>query len=240
MRVFAFVLVLNMAVVVDMAQAQASQAPAPKPTAPAPKPGAPAPAQPAPGQLPPAPKPRFQDGLKYAWVNVQQVAAYSADGKVAAEKINALRDQKTRELQDRQKTLQANQQRLERDGGVMNDTARAQLQAEIDRGQRDLQRLTEDAQQEVQTLVEQVEADFNRKLSPVIDRVARAKGVDFVFNGAQSGLIWAAQGMDLTAEVIQALDSPPPPAAATAPPSTTPATVTPNPGALGPPATTPR
>jgi hypothetical protein len=61
-----------------------------------------------------------------------------------------------------------------------------------------------------------------------------------VFNGAQSGLIWAEQGMDLTAEVIQALDSPPPPAAATAPPSTTPATVTPNPGALGPPATTPR
>jgi Skp family chaperone for outer membrane proteins len=239
MRVFAFVLVLNMAVV-GMAQAQASQTPAPKPSAPAPKPAAPAPAQPAQAQLPPAPKPRFQDGLKYAWVNVQQVAAYSADGKVAAEKINALRDQKTRELQDKQKTLQANQQRLERDGGVMNDQARAQLTAEIDRQQRDLQRLSEDAQQEVQTLVEQVEADFNRKLSPVIDRVARAKGVDFVFNGAQSGLIWAAQGMDLTAEVIQALDSPPP-AAATTPAPATPAAGTPTPaGAPTAPATTPR
>jgi Skp family chaperone for outer membrane proteins len=239
MRVFAFVLVLNMAVV-GMAQAQASQTPAPKPSAPAPKPAAPAPAQPAQAQLPPAPKPRFQDGLKYAWVNVQQVAAYSADGKVAAERINALRDQKTRELQDKQKTLQANQQRLERDGGVMNDQARAQLTAEIDRQQRDLQRLSEDAQQEVQTLVEQVEADFNRKLSPVIDRVARAKGVDFVFNGAQSGLIWAAQGMDLTAEVIQALDSPPP-AAATTPAPATPAAGTPAPaGAPTAPATTPR
>ena len=238
MRVFAFVLVLNTAVVVGMAQAQASQAP--KPAAPAPKPGAPAPAQPAQAQLPPPPKPRFQDGLKYAWVNVQQVAAYSADGKVAAEKINALRDQKTRELQDRQKTLQANQQRLERDGGVMNDQARAQLQAEIEKGQRDLQRLTEDAQQEVQTLVEQVEADFNRKLSPVIDRVARQKGVHFVFNGAQSGLIWAEQGMDLTAEVIQALDSPPP-AAATTPAPTTPAAGAPAPaGAPTAPATTPR
>lgn len=239
MRVFAFVLVLNMAVV-GMAQAQASQTPAPKPSAPAPRPAAPAPAQPAQAQLPPPPKPRFQDGLKYAWVNVQQVAAYSADGKVAAEKINALRDQKTRELQDKQKTLQANTQRLERDGGVMNDQARAQLTAEVDRQQRDLQRLSEDAQQEVQTLVEQVEADFNRKLSPVIDRVARAKGVDFVFNGAQSGLIWAAQGMDLTAEVIQALDSPPP-AAATTPPPATPAPGTPAPaGAPTAPATTPR
>jgi outer membrane protein len=238
MRVFAFVLVLNMAVV-GMVQAQASQTPAPKPSAPAPKPVAPAPAQPAPAQLPPAPKPRFQDGLKYAWVNVQQVAAYSADGKVAAEKINALRDQKTRELQDKQKTLQANQQRLERDGGVMNDQARAQLTAEIDRQQRDLQRLSEDAQQEVQTLVEQVEADFNRKLSPVIDKVARQKGVHFVFNGAQSGLIWAEQGMDLTAEVIQALDSPAPAAAAPAPPP--PGASAPVPiGTPAAPATTPR
>jgi outer membrane protein len=239
MRVFAFVLVLNTAVVVGIAQAQASQAPAPKPTAPAPKPGAPAPAQPAPAQLPPAPKPRFQDGLKYAWVNVQQVAAYSADGKVAAEKINALRDQKTRELQDKNKTLQANQQRLERDGGVMNDQARAQLQAEIERQTRDIQRLQEDAQQEVQTLVEQVEADFNRKLSPVIDKVARQKGVHFVFNGAQSGLIWAEQGMDLTAEVIQALDSPAPAAAAPAPPP--PGASAPVPlGAPAAPATPPR
>jgi Skp family chaperone for outer membrane proteins len=238
MRVFAFVLVLNMAVV-GMVQAQASQTPAPKPSAPAPKPAAPAPAQPAQAQLPPAPKPRFQDGLKYAWVNVQQVAAYSADGKVAAEKINALRDQKTRELQDKQKTLQANQQRLERDGGVMNDQARAQLTAEIDRQQRDLQRLSEDAQQEVQTLVEQVEADFNRKLSPVIDKVARQKGVHFVFNGAQSGLIWAEQGMDLTAEVIQALDSPAPAAAAPAPPP--PGASAPVPiGTPAAPATTPR
>jgi Skp family chaperone for outer membrane proteins len=236
MRVFAFVLVLNMAVVVGIAQAQAQ---APKPAAPAPKPAAPSPAPPAAAQLPPAPKPRFQDGLKYAWVNVQQVAAYSADGKVAAEKINALRDQKTRELQDKNKTLQANQQRLERDGGVMNDQARAQLQAEIERQTRDIQRLQEDAQQEVQTLVEQVEADFNRKLSPVIDKVARQKGVHFVFNGAQSGLIWAEQGMDLTAEVIQALDSPAPAAAAPAPPP--PGASAPVPlGAPAAPATTPR
>ena len=29
----------------------------------------------------------------------------------------------------------------------------------------------------------------------------------FVFNAAQSGLIWAEPGMDLTAEVIQAFDA---------------------------------
>ena len=85
--------------------------------------------------------------------------------------------------------------------------ARAQLQADIERQQRDLQRFTEDAQQDVQQLAEQVEAEFNRKLTPIIDKVAKQKQVHFVFNAAQSGLIWAEPGMDLTAEVIQAFDA---------------------------------
>jgi len=101
------------------AQAPAGQAPAPatqKPPAPAApatqKPPAPAPAAPA-TQKPAAPAPampKFQDGFKYAYVNMALVAAQSNDGRAAAEKLKGFQDQKTRELQDKQKTLQAAQQ----------------------------------------------------------------------------------------------------------------------------------
>jgi outer membrane protein len=224
MRVFASVLAFSAVTAAGAAYAQAPaaapQAPATqKPTpAPAPAPGqkpAPTPPLAAPGQkpAPPAPapvelKPRFQDGMKYAYVNVQAVAAASAEGKAAAEKIKGLQEQKSRELQEKNKTLQSAQQKLEQGGSVLSDQARAQLQTEIERQQRDLQRFTEDAQQDVQQLAEQVEGEFNRKLTPVIDRVAKQKGVHFVFNASQSGLIWAEPGMDLTAEVIQAFDTP--------------------------------
>ena len=163
--------------------------------------------------------------MKYAYVNVQAVAAASVEGKVAAEKIKGLQEQKSRELQEKNKALQSAQQKLEQGGSVLSDQARAQLQAEIERQQRDLQRFTEDAQQDVQQLAEQVEADFNRKLTPIIDRVAKQKQVHFVFNAAQSGLIWAEPGMDLTAEVIQAFDTPAAAAPAAAPaPAPAPAT----------------
>lgn len=176
--------------------------------------GAQAPA-PAPPAAPPAPaaevlQPRFVDGTKYAFVNVQAVAAGSVEGKVAAERIQVLQEQKTRELQQMNQDLQAAQQKLEQGAGVLSDQARVQLQSEIERRQRDLQRFTEDAQQDVQALAEQVEVDFQNKLTPVIDRVAREKQVDFVFNAGQSGLIWAKPGMDLTAEVIRAFDTPAP------------------------------
>ena len=68
-------------------------------------------------------KPRFQDGMKYAYVNVQAVAAASAEGKVAAEKIKVLQEQKSRELQEKNKALQSRPaeartgwQRVERSG----------------------------------------------------------------------------------------------------------------------------
>jgi len=222
MRVFAFVLAFGAALAAGVTSAQAQQAPAAPRQTPAPAPARPAPA-PAPAPATPAapvvPQPRFQEGLKYAYVNVQVVAASSAKDTVAAEKIKVLQEQKTRELQEKNKALQSAQQKLEQGGSVLSDSARGQLQADIERQQRDLQRFTEDAQQDVQALAEQVEADFNRKLNPVIDRVAKQKQVHFVFNAAQSGLIWAEPGMDLTAEVIQAFDAPAPAAPAAAAPA---------------------
>ena len=118
-----------------------------------------------------------------------------------------MQDQKGRELQDKQKTLQAAQQKLESGGSVLSEAARAQLQADIEKQQRDLQRLSEDAQQDVQTLAQQVEEEFTRTVLPVVEKVAQDKQVHFVFNAAQSGLVWAEQGMDLTSEVIAALNT---------------------------------
>ena len=210
MRLLAIILAssITLAASETYAQAPAGQAPAPatqKPPAPAP-----APAQPPATQKPAAPAqaaPKFQDGLKSAYVNMLFVAANSNDGKAAADKLKAFQDQKQRELQDKQKTLQAAQQKLESGGSVLSDAARSQLQADIDRQQRDLQRLSEDAQQDVQNLAQQVEEDFTRKVLPIIEKVAQEKQVHFVFNAAQSGLIWAEPGMNLTSEVIAAMNT---------------------------------
>ena len=217
MRLLAITLASSITLVAGntYAQAPAGQAPAPatqKPPAPAPatqKP--PAAAAPAP------PAPKFQDGFKYAYVNMAAVAAQSNDGKSAAEKLKGFQDQKSRELQDKQKTLQAAQQKLESGGSVLSEAARTQLQTDIDRQQRDLQRLSEDAQQDVQNLAQQVEEEFTRKVLPIISKVAQDKQVHFVFNAQQSGLIWAEPGMDLTGEVIAAMNGGKPAAAPTPP-----------------------
>jgi outer membrane protein len=178
-----------------------AQAPAPaRPAGQAPAPGAPRPAA-------PAPTVKFQDGLKYAYIRIDRIAAESSAGKGLNERVKALNDQKVRELNDKNKALQSVQQKLESGGSVLNDTARAQLQAEVDRQQRDIQRFTEDAQQDLQALQQQLQEEFTRQLNPVLDKVAREKQVHMVFNATESGLVWADPSMDLTSDVIKALDT---------------------------------
>jgi outer membrane protein len=236
MRVLAIVVALSVMLVSGVAQAQvpapATQKPAAPPATqkpPAPAPAAPATQKPAPAAAALPPLPKFQDGFKYAYVRVDRIAAESSEGKAAADRIKSLQEQKQRELQEKNKNLQAAQQKLDSGGSVLSDAARTQLQTEIERQTRDLQRFTEDAQQDVQSLAATVEEDFNRKLTPVIDKVAKDKQVHFVFNASQSGLVWADPGMDLTGDVIAAMNAPGaaarPPAAAPA----APATVTPKP-----------
>ena len=111
MRVFVVALALSVSLAAGPTFAQApapgaaapAQQPPAAPAPPAPKPVPPAAAQPAPAP----PQTKFADGLKYAYVVVQRVAQESAEGKAAAGKIEALRNEKVKELDGKNKALQS-------------------------------------------------------------------------------------------------------------------------------------
>jgi outer membrane protein len=186
---------------------------------------APAPA-PAAAQAPAQVQRPFPTGTKYAFVNIQRIAAESAAGKTLAGKVQALNQQKVNELNEKNKALQSTQQKLDAGGSVLSPTAIAQLQKEIERQQIDIQRFTEDAQQEVTQLQTQLQEEFQTRLSPHIQQVATEKGLHMLFSVVDSGLVWADPALDITTEVIQKFDSgatgaaPKPAAAAPAKPAT--------------------
>ena len=162
MRVFAVAALLALASPVLAEQQAAGQqqpaAPAAKPpTQPAAPPAQPAtppaqtaapPAQaPVPTAPPPAPPPPFPQGAKYAYVNLQAIAQLTAEGKVAQGRVQKLTQDKQKEAADKAKSLQGNQQKLQTSGGLLSDTARAQLEREIERQQREGERFEQDAQE---------------------------------------------------------------------------------------------
>ena len=190
------------------AQPKPAQPPATPPAQPA------APATPAPPAQPPAP---FPAGAKIAFFQPEVVFQNSTEGKAALARVQALVQKKQTENADKAKQLQANQQKLQTSGSVMNEAARAQLEKEIERQQKEAERFQQDAQAEINELQQEVQNDFVKKMSPILDQLAAEKGLHLVFNAGQSGISWAAPGLDLTPEVIKKLDGAKAPAAAPKP-----------------------
>jgi len=199
-----FVIVaISVALSAGPAWAQAPAAQTPPAQAPA--------AQTPPATQPPADKaqpPRpFPEGAKVAYVNVNAIAAGSVEGKAATGKIQEYVKKKNAEIQEKQKALQTLQGKLQAGLSVMSDQARAQMEKDITKQSRELQSAQEDAQAEQQQLTQDLQNEFQQKLYPIIDQIAKERGLHMVLSVADSGAIWADTGLDLSAEVIKRFDA---------------------------------
>jgi Skp family chaperone for outer membrane proteins len=184
--------------------AQAGQA---RPTAPAPAPAQPAAAQPAPAPATPPPPPPFPAGAKVAFVNLQQVANLSGEGKTSTGKVQALMAKKQAEAQAKSKALADAQAKLQNSGAILSDAARGQLEKDIERMNIEGQRFQQDAQAEINELSQQLQGEFQQKLFPVLEQVSKEKGIQVLLSAADAGVVWAEGGLDLTLDVVRKLDA---------------------------------
>ena len=136
------------------------------------------------------------------------VAQLSNDGKAAAAKVQALTTKKQAEIaREDRRPLQGAQQKLQTGGGVMSEQARGQLEKDIERQNKELERFQQDAQAELNELQQELQQEFQTRLFPILDQLSNEKGLHLLFSGADAGLIWAAPGLDLTAEAVKKLDA---------------------------------
>ena len=163
------------------------------------------PAQPPAAAQPQTPPKPFPAGAKIAFMDIQRVAAESAEGKAATAKVSALRDKKLQELQAKNKQLEAAQQKANQ--AMLTESARAQAAKEGERLNVEIQRMQQDADAELQELQQDLQLDFQKKLTPVIQQVAQERGLELLLSRADAGIIWADSGLDLTAEVIKRFDA---------------------------------
>lgn len=165
---------------------------------------------------PPAPAPA---PLRMAFLDLQRIAAESNEGKAASGRVQAVTQKKGAELQEKTKALQSNQQKLQ-GGAVLNEAARAQAQKEIDRLTVEIDRFQQDANAEVQEMQQQLQADFQEKLRPIVDGIVKELAIGLLFSAGDAGAIYVDPSLDITAEIIKRFDSVKPVAAKPAAPAT--------------------
>jgi Skp family chaperone for outer membrane proteins len=187
--------------------AQEAQAPAAAQQPPAAPPAGQKPTPPATTAPAPAPPRPFPEGAKVAFVDIQAIASTSAEGKSATGKLDAFRKKTNDTLVAKSTSLKGMQDKLASGGSVMNDQARGQLEKEIEKGQRELQFAQEDAQRDLTEMQNQLQAEFQEKLNPVLEQVRAEKGLLMIFSIRDSGIIAVDLGLDLSGEVVKRFDA---------------------------------
>ena len=75
----------------------------------------------------------------------------------------------------------------------------------------DIQRMTQDAEGDIAQLQQTLQIQFNESLFPALEQVRASRGLQFIFSIGDGSLVSANPALDVTADVIQALDAGPVP-----------------------------
>ena len=169
------------------------------------------PAQPPAGEKPAqptAPQPPFPEGAKVAYIFMQAVFSNSVEGKAATAKLQEWEKKAVAAIEAKTKEAQALQSKLQQGGTVLNDQARTQGERDLQKMQRDIQAMQEDAQAEGQQLRQQLLDAFSKQVNPIIEQVAKERGLHMVFTvGQDANIAWAEPGLNISDEVVRRFDA---------------------------------
>ena len=142
-----------------------------------------------------------------AYVSSSRVFSGSTDGKAAEASLAALRERRSRDIDKRNMALKDLKRALDESGLASGAPDRVRREREMDRVERELERMLEDARGEVLALQQQLDAAFEAKLRPLVAAVARDRGLLLVLDEDAGGVVWAADMLDITADVVTRINT---------------------------------
>lgn len=138
-------------------------------------------------------------------VSMQRVVSQSNVGKRAGQQLEALRQERGRDLQAKQKELEDVVRQLAKE--TLPQADRERLSQDEGRRRTELQQLTTQAQTDFQAAQARLNTELRTQLAPIFADIAKRSGVDVVLNA--DTIAWAAPGADTTNEVVQRLNAAP-------------------------------
>lgn len=171
---------------------------------------------------------------KVGIINIQQAILSTRDGQKAADELQQRYEPKRKELEQKQNEINALRDQLSKGSNTMSEEARQALIRQIDQKTRALNRDTEDAQADFEQDQNRILQELGQRMMVVIGKYARDNGYALILDvsSPQTPVLYAANGIDITSDIVALYDkntptdaAPPKPAAAAPPkPVTPPAT----------------
>ena len=141
---------------------------------------------------------------KVAVVNLQAAVFGTAETKKANDEMNAKFKPRQDEIDKLNREIQALADQLQKNQGKLTPQAEADLNAQGQKKQRDLQRAQDDLQADATAYRNDTLAKMSQKMSDVVKKLAEAKGYDLVVE--TSAAIYFKSALDITKDAIAEYD----------------------------------
>ena len=152
---------------------------------------------------------------KVAIINLQKAVMDSAEIKAASAAMEARYKPRVTQIETLDKEIAAIAQNLQSNAGKLTAQAEADLNAQGQRKQRDVQRLRDDLQADVDRERNEILQKSALKMTDVLKKLAEEKGLDIVVDAPYAPYFKAS--LDITPDLVAAYDKAYPAAAAAAP-----------------------
>ena len=155
--------------------------------------------------------------VKIGWISVDDVIFTCDEGARMIADIQKFVDTKNAELEAIRQEVNDLNTRLEVQGTKLTDEARMDLEERLIERQTYQERFSQDTQRDIENRKNRVGNIVSRKMGPVIEKVALAKGLDAIEIYNPSRDVWINPALNVTKDVIDAYNQAYPVGAPTVP-----------------------
>jgi outer membrane protein len=154
---------------------------------------------------------------KIGVLNMQIAITSTAEGKQDANELQAKFAPRQQDIQNLQKQIQDIQTRLQTAANTLSDAEKYRLADQGTKLQRELTRKQQEAREDYQDAQQDMIDQLGRKMMTVIDKYSRQNGYAVIIDTSsqQTPVIYAANGINVTEEIVKLYDQTYPAKAAT-------------------------
>ena len=145
---------------------------------------------------------------KVGVIQIQAALAATKEGQKAAAELEVKLAPRKKELEGKQSEIKDLQDRLQKGGNTLSDSAKEDLTRNIDAKTKSYNRQLEDAQAELEQEQQKLVNVLGQKMMAVIDKFAQQNGFAIVLDVSNQNtpVLYASNTVDITKEVIDLYD----------------------------------
>jgi outer membrane protein len=143
--------------------------------------------------------------VKIGVINPQKIMDNTKKGIAIQKRLEKLQGEKQQKINAMQEEIKKLQKDLT--SPALNNEARQKKSIELQEKQKTLKRYVEDARNEFARESKKEFLNMEKELLPLIENLGRQKGFTIIIDITRPGVVYYDEAIDITAEVIKAVDA---------------------------------